>query len=238
MPSAWLELDVELRQRLRDVLEEPRRPVTEAELRKLTEDGRACRLILGAELERLEGQLAKLDSDPDSSFVAIADAFRRVHDFREHVEELDELLSALEDRALEARTSWSGRSSTARASRRARNATYWRGPDLGRRAMSDVLDLESRETPGPVALAGMIGIAKAIFEGFFGLLGLLIANSVGDDFGGGVFVFGSCTRSHRSCCCGGTDSVTTSRSRSPRSRSPSRSSTCSGRRGAFSSACW
>ena len=56
--------------------------------------------------------------------------------------------------------------------------------------MSDVLDLESRDTPGPVALAGMIGIAKAIFEGFFGLLGLLIANSVGDSFGWGVLVFG------------------------------------------------
>ncbi len=106
MPSAWLELDVELRARLRDVLEEPRRPVTEAELRKLSEDGGACRLILGAELERLEGRLGKLDSDPASSLTEIADAFRRVHDFRTHVDELDELLSALEDRAREVRTSW------------------------------------------------------------------------------------------------------------------------------------
>jgi hypothetical protein len=106
MPSAWLELDVELRARLRDVLEEPRRPVTEAELRKLSEEGRACRLILGAELERLEGRLGKLDADPASSLGAIADAFRRVHDFRVHVGELDELLSALEDRAREVRTSW------------------------------------------------------------------------------------------------------------------------------------
>ena len=56
--------------------------------------------------------------------------------------------------------------------------------------MSDVLELESRDTPGPVALAGMIGIAKAIFEGFFGVLGLAIAKSVGDDFGWGVLVFG------------------------------------------------
>jgi uncharacterized membrane protein (UPF0136 family) len=56
--------------------------------------------------------------------------------------------------------------------------------------MSDVLDLESRDTPGSVALAGMIGIAKAIFEGFFGLLGLLVANSVDDSFGGGILVFG------------------------------------------------
>ena len=106
MPSAWLELDVELRARLRDVLEEPRRPVTEAELRKLSEEGRACRLILGAELERLEGRLGKLDADPASSLGAIADAFRRAHHFRAHVGELDELLSALADRAREVRTSW------------------------------------------------------------------------------------------------------------------------------------
>jgi hypothetical protein len=106
MPSAWLELDVELRARLRDVLQEPRRPVTEAELRKLTEEGRACRLILGAELERLEGRLAKLDGDSGSSLVEIAEAFRRVHDFRVHVEELDGLLSALENRAREVRTGW------------------------------------------------------------------------------------------------------------------------------------
>jgi chromosome segregation ATPase len=106
MPSAWLELDVELKERLRDVLEEPRRSVTEAELRKLLEEGRACRLILGAELERLEGRLGKLDSDPASSLGEIANAFRRVHDFRVHVEELDRLLTALDDRAREVRTSW------------------------------------------------------------------------------------------------------------------------------------
>lgn len=106
MPSAWLELDVDLRKRLRDVLEEPPRPVTEAELRKLTEEGRACRLILGAELERLEGRLGKLDADPATSLGEIAEAFRRVHDFREHVGELDDLLSALEDRAREVRTTW------------------------------------------------------------------------------------------------------------------------------------
>jgi hypothetical protein len=97
---------VDLRRRLRDVLAEPRRPLTEAELRKLTEEGRACRLILGAELERLEGRLGKLDADPAASLGEIAEAFRRVHDFRKHVGELDELLSALEDRAREVRTTW------------------------------------------------------------------------------------------------------------------------------------
>jgi hypothetical protein len=56
--------------------------------------------------------------------------------------------------------------------------------------MSEVMDFESRDTPGPVAFAGMIGIAKAIFEGGFGLLGLAVANSMDDSFGAGMLVFG------------------------------------------------
>ena len=56
--------------------------------------------------------------------------------------------------------------------------------------MSDVLDLESRDTPFPVALAGMIGLAKATLEVLFGVLGLFIADSVDDTFGGGVLVYG------------------------------------------------
>jgi hypothetical protein len=56
--------------------------------------------------------------------------------------------------------------------------------------MTDALDLESRDTPFPVALAGMIGLAKAALEVLFGVLGLLIADSVDDSFGGGVLVFG------------------------------------------------
>jgi hypothetical protein len=106
MADAWLELDTNLRRRLRDVLDYPPRPVTEAELRKLLEEGRACTLILGAELERLERRLAQLDSEPNSSLGAIADAFRRVHDFRAHVEELDGLMSALDLRARDARAAW------------------------------------------------------------------------------------------------------------------------------------
>ena len=56
--------------------------------------------------------------------------------------------------------------------------------------MSQVLDFESRDTPGPVAFAGMVGIAKAIFEAGFGLLGLAVANSMDDSFGAGMLVFG------------------------------------------------
>jgi hypothetical protein len=106
MPEVRLELDAALKERLHRVLDDPRSPVTEAELRQLSEEGRACTLILGADLERLERQLAQLDGDPGSPLVAIANAFRRVHDFRTHLEELNGLLSALDDRAREVRTSW------------------------------------------------------------------------------------------------------------------------------------
>jgi hypothetical protein len=106
MPEAWLELDTALKERIRIVLQDPQRLVTEAELRKLAEQGRAYTLILGAELKRLEHRLAELDADPVSPLGAIAAAFRRVHDFRAHLAELDQLLSALDERAREVRTSW------------------------------------------------------------------------------------------------------------------------------------
>ena len=56
--------------------------------------------------------------------------------------------------------------------------------------MSGALDFETRDTPFPVALAGMIGIAKAIFEAGFGLLGVAVANSMDDSFAGAVLAFG------------------------------------------------
>ena len=77
MPEAWLELDTALKVRLHEVLDDPDRPVTEAELRKLSEEGRACTLILGGELQRLEQRLAELDRDPASSLGAIAGTFGR-----------------------------------------------------------------------------------------------------------------------------------------------------------------
>jgi hypothetical protein len=106
MAGAWLELDAVLRDRLQDVLHERRQPLTEAELRRLLEEGRACRLILGGELERLEQRLGKLDGDPSTSLGEIADAFRQVHEFRTHVDGLDRLLAELDDRAREVRGAW------------------------------------------------------------------------------------------------------------------------------------
>jgi hypothetical protein len=106
MAEPWLELDAVLRERLRDVLQEPPRPVTESELRSLLDEGRACMLILNGELERLERRLAELDADPNTSFSALTAAFRRVSLFRDHIDDLRALVSALETRAREVHASW------------------------------------------------------------------------------------------------------------------------------------
>lgn len=101
MPQA---LDGRVKQRLRAVLEHE--PVTEAELRKLTEEGRACVLILGARLERSERALAELGSDPASSLAEIAAALREVNELRPDLDELYKLLAELNGRAREFRRSW------------------------------------------------------------------------------------------------------------------------------------
>ena len=106
MPEAWLELDTTLKERIRVVLADRQQLVTESELRKLSEAGRSYYMILGAELVRLEHRLAEVDSEPDRPLGEFAETYRRVHDFRVHVAELDGLLSELDDRAREVRTSW------------------------------------------------------------------------------------------------------------------------------------
>jgi hypothetical protein len=97
-------LDSALKERLRAVL--GRQPVTEAELRKLSEEGHACALILGAQLERSEQRLAELASDPNSSLADIADAFRSVNELGPDLEELREMLDELPRRAREVRAAW------------------------------------------------------------------------------------------------------------------------------------
>ena len=98
-------LDSALKERLRAVLLD-RRPVTEAELRKLSEEGRACVLILRAQLERSERTLADLDADPASSLADIAAALRRVNVLRPDLGELQAMLAELQRRAREFRASW------------------------------------------------------------------------------------------------------------------------------------
>jgi hypothetical protein len=99
-------LDAALKVRLRAVLDS--RPVTEAELRKLFEEGRACELILGAQLEKEEARLVRFAAEPASEFAEIAEALRRVGELRPDLAELHELLAALDTRAREFRSSWVG----------------------------------------------------------------------------------------------------------------------------------
>jgi hypothetical protein len=97
-------LDFALKERLRSVLD--REPVTEAELRKLSEEGRACALIVGAQLERSERRLAELAADPTSSLADIAAAWRQVSVLRPDLGELQTMLAELQRRARELRVSW------------------------------------------------------------------------------------------------------------------------------------
>ncbi len=97
-------LDSELKDRLRAVLAERR--VTEAELRKLAEEGRACALILGAQLAKREQALAALSADPASSLSEIASALRDVNQLRPDLDELEALLEELDGRAREFRLAW------------------------------------------------------------------------------------------------------------------------------------
>jgi chromosome segregation ATPase len=97
-------LDSALKERLRAVVKDE--PVTEAGLRKLAEEGRACQLILGGQLQHSEERLEALSSDPSSSLVDIAEALREVNELRPDLDELEALLEELQGRAREFRARW------------------------------------------------------------------------------------------------------------------------------------
>jgi hypothetical protein len=101
----WLELDAVLKERLKIALAS-QRPVTEAELRRLTEESRGCALILGAELDRGEARLARLDTDPASSLAEMGATFREVSELRRDLGELLSLLAQVEERARATRAAW------------------------------------------------------------------------------------------------------------------------------------
>jgi chromosome segregation ATPase len=97
-------LDSDLKERLRAVLGDRR--VTEADLRRLAEEGRACALILRAQVAKREQALTALSSDPASSLSEIADALRDVNQLRPDLTELEALLGELQGRAREFRLAW------------------------------------------------------------------------------------------------------------------------------------
>lgn len=104
--------DFVIKDRVRAVLDGD--PVTEAQLRKLLEEARACALILHARLDRSEQRLAELALDPTSSLTEAAAMFRRISDVRTDLDELEMMLTMLDERAREFRSSWltSSRSSS------------------------------------------------------------------------------------------------------------------------------
>ena len=87
-----------------------RRPVTEAELRRLFEEGQACALILAGQLEKDEQRLARLADDPESALTELAATLRRVNELRPDLEELQRLLAELRAQARELRASWASAS--------------------------------------------------------------------------------------------------------------------------------
>ena len=97
-------LDSVLKERLRAVLD--REPVTEGELRKLIEEGRACALLVRGQLESSERRLTELSGDPEAALADIAEALREVHVLRPSLDELQAMLGELQGRAREFRRSW------------------------------------------------------------------------------------------------------------------------------------
>jgi len=99
--------DTAVKERLRAVVDG--RPVTEAELRKLFEEGRACALILNGQIDRDERKLSELATDAASSIAELAGIMRSLNELRPDLEELNDLLEALNARARESRTTWVSR---------------------------------------------------------------------------------------------------------------------------------
>jgi uncharacterized coiled-coil DUF342 family protein len=99
--------DPALPERLRAVID--RSPVTEAELRKLTEEGRAWALLKSAQFEKSKQRLDELAADPEATLTEVAGALREVRELRPEVEELHSMLAELQGRAREFRQSWVAR---------------------------------------------------------------------------------------------------------------------------------
>lgn len=97
-------LDAALNERLRSVLEGC--AATEAELRKLLEQGRASARLVRARLEATEVRLAELSADPASALSELASTLREVHELRPQLDELEASLARLDERAREVRRSW------------------------------------------------------------------------------------------------------------------------------------
>jgi hypothetical protein len=97
-------LDLELLQRARAVLKN--KPVTETELRALTDEFDGLVRVLGAQLNASEARLTTLSEEPDSSLTLIAGELHRVEVLRPQLELASALLRDLDAAARKLRTSW------------------------------------------------------------------------------------------------------------------------------------
>jgi GAF domain-containing protein len=96
--------DLALLERLREVLAD--QPVTETELRTLIERADGLVRTLGAHIAGSERRLDELTGDPESSLREIATELSRVEGLRPRLDQARSLLTDLETRARELRTSW------------------------------------------------------------------------------------------------------------------------------------
>ena len=94
----------EMLERLREVLGDE--PVTEAELRSLTERAEALVRVSSAQVDASERRLDELSDDPASALRDVAAELHRVEKARRRLDEARSLRAALERRAHELRTSW------------------------------------------------------------------------------------------------------------------------------------
>jgi chromosome segregation ATPase len=98
------DLEFALLARLREVVDGT--PVSEVELRKLSEQGDAWARTLEAQLRASEERVEQLNADGESSLSAIADELRRIERLRPELNELRTQLVGLNARARELRTAW------------------------------------------------------------------------------------------------------------------------------------
>jgi chromosome segregation ATPase len=89
---------------LREILGD--RPVTEAELRSVTEQADGLSRLLVAQLEASERRLNELTATPDSSLRDVAHELQRVEELRPSLAEVRSLVADLEERARELRSNW------------------------------------------------------------------------------------------------------------------------------------
>ncbi len=90
--------------RLREVLAD--QPVTESELRALSEQAHGLVRSLRGEVEATERRLDAMAADPSTSISELAGELRRVEVLLPTLSEVDALLAILDERAKELRGTW------------------------------------------------------------------------------------------------------------------------------------